>query len=627
MADPVRLSAENFRGIYEQSFRAWSALYHAAIEQPGLPLSYLDIQSAFRQHPSFPRDLRLEHVKYAKHSQIYATGRSAWGSTQPDCEYGLPPFHQQVQIGVVLRNPIPLSIAATPEREMRWASWFARGDQNYLAVLILAWAYILSARWAEIMPEDVSLVYTSGKADDYTPDAQTTLLPDHLSLAVDIRDAGPDEARWWAAVLAPGQGWQATMLLGQDTFFAPWSIRLQPGYRFILSTNSTFRTHSAVAPSFSEALRFLGNFCVRRNIADQSQAALAAVLLLPSMGTGQGLQLPAFTTSRLDGPRGVASSVQQQQCLDLNYELRHGWVHQDDHLDRLITLSCHIRGIRPMLLSSFYDPSVECNAVTPWLQGALAAIDVVAQDDPLVLGRMLMDRQPKVAPLWLGITVLGLQKRLLQDVGFGLIPIDLHSAVWAGTIQSFIQQPFSEPLVADGQVARADQCRLLFLSRSGSHDRVPVCQWKPFGGTPLEHTDIEVRVHAKCKGHGLRYQGFMWDCVDGKTTHQALDGDDAYAYPSPPLTQQTPSSRQAPVNYRNLDREKDFVSENATRSIFGWLRVDGYALDEKDIWKHEWLEMSESDEEVEEQSEDSSGNMPKSSSYVETWVSELSHKS
>ncbi len=119
----------------------------------------------------------------------------------------------------------------------------------------------------------------------------------------------------------------------------------------------------------------------------------------------------------------------------------------------------------------------------------------------------------------------------------------------------------------------------------------------------------------------------MWDCVDGKTTHQALDGDDAYAYPSPPLTQQTPSSRQAPVNYRNLDREKDFVSENATRSIFGWLRVDGYALDEKDIWKHEWLEMSESDEEVEEQSEDSSGNMPKSSSYVETWVSELSHKS
>ncbi|KAK4119392.1 hypothetical protein N657DRAFT_674917 [Parathielavia appendiculata] len=601
MADAVRLSTENSQGIYERSFRAWSALYHAAIDQPGLPVSYLDIQSAFRQHPSFPRDLRLEHVKYAKHSHV--------------------------QIGVVSRNPIPLSVAAAPEREMRWASWFARGDQNYLAVLILAWAYVLSARWAEIMPESVSVVYTSSKADDHNPDAPTTPLPDHLSLEVDISDAGPDEARWWAAVLAPGQGWQATMLLGQDTFFAPWSVRLQPGYRFMLSTKSAFRGDLAVAPSFSEALRFLGNFCVRRNIADQSQAALAAVLLFPSMGTGQGLQLPAFATSRLDGPTGVSSSVPQQQCQDLNCELRHSCVHQGDRLDRLITLSCHIRGIRPMLLSSFYDPRVECNAVAPWLQGALAAIDVVAQDNPLVLGRMLMDRQPKVAPLWLGITVLGLQKRLLQDVGSGLIPIDLHSAVWSGTIQSFIQEPVSDPLVADGQVARADQCRLLFLSRSGSHDRVPVCQWRPFGGTPLEHTDVEVRVHAKCKGHGLRYQGFMWDSVDGKTTYQPLDAEDAYAYPSPPLIQQTPSFSQVPVNYGTFDSEEDFVSENATRSIFGWLRVDGYALGEKGIWTHAWLEMSESDEEVEEQSKDSSGNTPKSSSYVETWVSELSHKS
>ncbi|AEO57297.1 hypothetical protein MYCTH_2303275 [Thermothelomyces thermophilus ATCC 42464] len=629
MADAVRLSAEDFRGVYEQSFREWSAVYHAAIKQPGLPLSYLAIQSAFRQHPSFPRNLRLEHAKYAKHSQIYATGRSSWASTQPNCEYGLPHFHQQVQINVASRNPIPLSIGTTPEREMRVASWFERGDQNYLAVLMLAWAYILSARWAEIMPGGTSLVYTSCKADDYAQDVPVTVPPDNLSVAVDIRDAGPDEARWWAAVLAPDQGWQATMLLDQDTFFAPWSVRLQPGCRFVLLTLSTIRSHSAaVAPSSSEALRFLENFCVRRNITDQSQAALAAVLLFPSMGNGQGLQLPAFATDRLDGPTGVSSSVPHRQGLDLDCELRHTFEHKDNRLDKLITLSCHVKGIRPMLLSSFYNPSVECNAVTPWLQGALAAINLLAQDDPLVLGRMLMDRQPKVAPLWLGITVLGLQKRLLQDVGYGLIPVDLHAAVWSGTIQSFIQQPVSDPLVVDGQVSRADQCRLLFLSRSGSHDRVPVCQWRPFGGTPLEHTDIEVRVHAKCKGHGLRYQGFIWDCVDGNTTYQALDDNDVYACPSPPLTQQTTNSRQNPViDYKNLDREKDFVSENATRSIFGWLRVNGYALDEQDIWKHEWLDMHESDEEVEERTEESSGNMPKSSSYVETWISELSHKS
>ena len=131
------------------------------------------------------------------------------------------------------------------------------------------------------------------------------------------------------------------------------------------------------------------------------------------MGSGRGLQLPALTTGR---QTRLDSFALQQQSPDFSCGLRHGWAHPGDDLDRLITLSCHVKGIRPLLLSSFYNPSIDCNAVTPWLKGALAAIDALAQDSPLVLGRMLMDRQPKVAPLWLGATVLGLQKRLLRTL-------------------------------------------------------------------------------------------------------------------------------------------------------------------------------------------------------------------
>jgi len=156
-----------------------------------------------------------------------------------------------------------------------------------------------------------------------------------------------------------------------------------------------------------------------------------------------------------------------------------------------------------MLLSSFYNPDVECNAVAPWLQGALAVIDLAAQSDPLFIGRMFMDQQPSVAPLWVGVTVLGLQSKVLQDVRWDSIPIDLLSAAWSGTMQSFIQQPISDPLVLDGHITRADQCRLLFLSQSGTHARVPICQWKPSGKTPLEHTDFEVRIHTSCGAHGL----------------------------------------------------------------------------------------------------------------------------
>lgn len=138
MADPVRLSAEEFQRIYEKSFRSWSLIYHhVTSEEPTLPRSYFEIQNAFRQHPFFPPKLQLKHFKYPKHSQVYATGRSSWdsGPPQPGCKHELPVIHQEVQIPVALSNPLPVSVAATPDPQFHWESWFARGDDNYLAVL------------------------------------------------------------------------------------------------------------------------------------------------------------------------------------------------------------------------------------------------------------------------------------------------------------------------------------------------------------------------------------------------------------------------------------------------------------------------------------------------------------
>lgn len=53
---------------------------------------------------------------------------------------------------------------------------------------------------------------------------------------------------------------------------------------------------------------------------------------------------------------------------------------------------------------------------------------------------------------------------------------------------------------------------------------------------------------------------------------------------------------QMPISYGSLDREKESISENATRSIFSWLRTEGYDLHERGIWKHEWFDMSDSNE-------------------------------
>ncbi|KAF1955287.1 hypothetical protein CC80DRAFT_447668 [Byssothecium circinans] len=609
MDDAIRISGEQFRLIYEASFRTWARLYLHVITDSQPPAYCLFAQDAFSQQPFFPRNLSLTH----NNSQVFATGSSVWGSTGATCDHGLPTFRQPVRIDVTLKDPVSLSISETAQCDSGYASWFAR-NENYVAVLILAWAYILSARWTEIMPGPCSLRYTDCQAK--YRDAATSHENDQNAINIDIGNANPEEARWWAAVLALGQGWQATMTLEQHSFSSPWSIRLQPGLEFSLSRVINESPSPHLTPSFSDACSYLNRFCEHHNIIDQSHAALAAVLLFPSMGSHQTLQLPAPLVSNRTQSSELPSTPYDGQ-------LQHDWIHQGHHLDKLLTLSCNIRGIRPMLLGIFYEPSVECNAVTPWLQGALAAIDYLAGNNPYLLGRMCMERSPKVAYLWLGITILSLQKKLLQDVRFGLIPIELHAAIWSGTVQSFIQQPVSYPLVVHGHVARADECRLLFLSQANHHVRVPVCQWKPFGATPLDDVDVEVRVHAECEAHRLQYQGFFWDCTNDEFEFRS-SGEAVIHNPrnhSP--TQELNGEGQIPTFYGALAREKEVISENTTRNILGWLRFDGHARHERDIWKHEWFDMSDSDEQDESWTEVCSDDGSKPLSRVKSWISGL----
>lgn len=141
--------------------------------------------------------------------------------------------------------------------------------------------------------------------------------------------------------------------------------------------------------------------------------------------------------------------------------LNDDWIYKSCYIDKLLTLSCNTRGIRPLLLSVFYEPTIECNAITPWLQGTLAAIKHVAGNNSYHIGRLCMERSPRVAFSWLGCIIPDIQDQLLREVHFGQIPIDLPSASWSGTTQLFIQQPVSNPLVTDGCISRGDVSTLV----------------------------------------------------------------------------------------------------------------------------------------------------------------------
>lgn len=399
-----------------------------------------------------------------------------------------------------------------------------------------------------------------------------------------------EEVRWWAAVLATGLGWKTRIQSEGGGYVSPWSIDLQAECRFVIRQKATDLPSSASAAKFPDASNYLEKFCRRRNIVDQSLAALSAVLLLPAMNSMHRLSLP-FPSMSETGELYTREALSTASHQDLESRL----TCDERQIDKLITLSCNIRGIRPMLLSTFYEPSIECNAVTPWLQGSLTAIEHLAGSDSYYITRMCMNRAPAVAFLWLGVFVLDLHESLLRDVRFGRIPIDLHSAAWSRTTQYFIQGPISEPIVKDGAVSRADECKIRFLSQSDLHNRLPLCQWKPFGSTAIEYTDLEIQNHRTCEHHQLRYEGGSWkyqgDICEYQPSALGLDdGDIARA------GQHNDSTDTVPVDFTGMDRNREAISENATRNIFGWLRPDGHGSSEAEIWKQGWFKISDSDE-------------------------------
>jgi hypothetical protein len=74
-----------------------------------------------------------------------------------------------------------------------------------------------------------------------------------------------------------------------------------------------------------------------------------------------------------------------------------------------------------------------------------------------------------------------------------------------------------------------------------------------------------------------------------------------------------------PVVWKALDRNKEVISENATRNVMSWLRSDGCAPHENEMFEHEWFTMWDSDEE-EESEEVTSAASFKHRLKIEEWL-------
>ncbi|KAI1907863.1 hypothetical protein LOZ61_005875 [Ophidiomyces ophidiicola] len=171
MSDPVRPNLQQCKMVYQQGIRIWSSLSLQASEITTLPNLRAQLEDIVRYHPHFPRDLQLK----SRNSRVVGAGISTWEAPQ-DCN--IPAFEEHLEIAVSAGTPTPIN----------WS--------HDRAILLLASAYIFSARWADLMPGSNKIRYTGSLAD-----SRDCGINANDVIVVDIGNAQEDAVRWWSAIL------------------------------------------------------------------------------------------------------------------------------------------------------------------------------------------------------------------------------------------------------------------------------------------------------------------------------------------------------------------------------------------------------------------------------------------
>lgn len=583
MEDAIRPSVEAFKAMYDRGYQTWAALWEIAAAHNQLQYQLSSLYSAFPNHPCFPESLKVDS-SFSNTATV--SGRTTWRASRGPCD--LPSFQEEMVLHVASNCPTTIVFNSGPHSTTSFLDHIAK-ESTHIPILMLAWAYILSARWAELIAGADISYYDCHQAQPFSDNGPHELEDDDNSVVVDIGNVDDAAAKWWTAVLAADGGWDASIRSDTGVLLcSPWSIRTQPGSKFTISANiqSCSAMNNLRPASFSTAVRYLSEYCHLHDVAKQSQAALAAALLIPvAKFDSRRIKLPVSRLKRNPRPR-----QEKPQALP-------SWDMEPQQLDRLLMLSCNARGVKALLNSIFFEPDVACNICGAWLQGSFAFLDSEQARDPRILLRTFMERDPGLGFLWLGAFITGAEERCLQEARTGWWKVDISAAAWTGTLASFIQEPIMKAPPDAQEMSRADECRLTYLCHEPGHAVPLLFPFPPFGHTAMEDTDLDVRRHSRCSAaHGLEYSSFTWDCWGGKKVEQGINGTLPIVIRAKAGKPSIDGSNNVAVVYDNLDAE-DEMSEMVTRNIFTWLRgEDGFAATERSIREHEWIDNLESDD-------------------------------
>lgn len=538
MASPnleVPYGGPDANSILSQSHSLWQAALRLAESTPAIPHSSLNLERVLFRTPALPERISCDAA--------WIEGYSLWRSLDTSCRGGKAEKPRKLPLRKLHPTTCTLSLSRN------FLDWDGNPN-NGITLLILGWAYILSASLAERQGLDMEY----GQLLDSSGSTETNPV-----LKLDLDYAQPHELAWWKAIASRGVGW--SMAGGQ---VSPWAVRVDD-IGLEIAGKADITQHP---PTAREAACYLARLCHAYGLGSQRIAAIAAALTIPlhastAMMKSVTIDLPKPSFSVRVAPPG------QKRCPT-----------EFKRLSYYMSLSICPWIFGPSLWSIFWEPGVPCNFAGAWLGPITEILNPIIEDNNLeLLARVLSFTN--VAPLWLGVALCGRQAVVeaiipslaqLRDYPYGRPDVD--SAVWTGVPQSFMDISPPGPYLRNGMVSRADVWRLRHHFNHMYEDTAfrytPAYGWPPFGEMRAEDVELEIRRHLQCS-HQWEYAWWTW--LPDKSADPGFLADPKFLAdpPAPPPLRQLVADGNELENSRALESKNiPEASKIATKAVFWW---------------------------------------------------------
>ena len=574
---------EDVQSILQRSQQRWQSNVHYAKSHRGFTEHITNPSSLLHRVPAMPKNHTLE--RFTNRSLLEVRGQATWKyQSSIKCDLSKKIAIKELTIGVTAATKFTVTGVGFHKWEETLGDVDYCGSEagNHFAILIPCWAYILSKY----------LVETQGFLMEYTkisaPSMDNSIYPRDSDLRVHVGNADSKEARWWKAILAPGQGWRSIIQTSSDaTYLAPWSMEYHGDPKFFIETSNIMLcaniTENASPPSSEAALQYLTSYCLLHDLGTQYYAALSAALILPLQNLlGRKVQLPKPVMVQTLRKSTALPDVRKQFL-----ELPH-----------LVTLSCAVRVLSSALWTVFWEPEIDCNLASAWLSPVLNVVSpLIETNDHETLVKVLARHQPRLGPLWLGAILTGLWMDIphfLRTLEAPYARPESLASAWFEVPQLFMDTPGIGGYKRYGDhIRRADRWRLLHDVGSQPYGSTPLSSWQPFGRMPLSAVELDVMAHVECKRHEKQYIGWEWFGRDGTMILGAgRTSNNTVIDTVSPSGAKTLRLSKSTKKLLCLEQDPDQIASiAATRSVFAWLTVggEGWGESERLIFEDPWM--------------------------------------